>query len=179
MKKQFKISVDTGAIVAFVVSKKTKDSFQLPAGKYKITLTVPDCWKGKTENYDFLDLKKDSFIAVADSNRLDDSITEQNLHKKGCFISTGGDGDFKVTVNVSSVSSIPYNPAKKRLKEATEFFNKNPYNDETTQIFIDKFLYNVYDPEIAKILASKKSDDMKEMLDSMKNILKKLQGKAK
>jgi hypothetical protein len=185
MNKSFKVDVDTGEILAIVRPKKYKHSFPIKKGKYKITLTVEDCWRGRTTNYEYLDVKTDSYIAVGDSgaaflneNEIE-NLDVSNIHKKGCFLSTGGDGRFKVDISVELVSKITENPHKALLNNAKVFFKTKEYNDETEKEFVEKFLHNCYSYLINDILMFKQLEKSKKMLQRLRSMSKEFGKKKK
>ena len=178
MKKRFKVSVDTGSIYCLLSKNKGKKSIPLSKGKYKVSLLVKNCWNGRVENYGFLDVKEKSFLNFDDAGIIDlDNeifVKEEDLHKQGCLLSTGGDGTFMVEVTLKKVSKIGKDPYQLLLKEAKEFFKKNKYSEETSKIFVDKFFKNVYYRKINEIIEKKRSQQIRKMLKDLKKLSSKL-----
>jgi len=91
-----KIVVNTGECFVFISDKKEKDSISLPKGKYQITLKLKKSWNGPNFNKNFIELKKDSYLKISDICPID----SEKLYKKGCSLSTGGDGTFDLYIDI-------------------------------------------------------------------------------
>lgn len=183
MEKSFKISVDTGSIAALLVKDKTKKSIKLKKGKYKLALLVKNCWNGRVENYGFLDVSDNQYLSFGDSGILmindEDFIREEDLHKIGCTIGTGGDGSFNLYVKITPISRIGSDPYLKKLKLAKDFFKKRKYNEDSSKEFVKLFMSNCYYPSISDILDKERSKEMKKLLKSAEDFLKKIKTSKK
>ena len=144
----------------------------LKKGLYKIIISVKDGWYGPNSNVGYLDVKKDCFLIVDDEGVLEE-MNFPDLYKKGCSLSTGGDGTFEVEVELEEISESPVDPEKQRVKEAREFFKNNPYSEDSEKEYVKKFLGNSYNQELEEILEIEKSKDMKNLVDSLKKQLDK------
>lgn len=177
MKKRMKIGVDTGEIVDWLVNTPTEKSIPIKKGKYKIKLFVSNCWNGATTNYDFLDVKKDSFIALSDGFALNKSETKfaavNNSHKRGCVVSTVGDGSFFVNVEITKIKRITYDPYRVLLSEAKQFFKNNKFSDETVKEYSDKFLRNASSEQLNKVVRSQQQKETRKLLNQCNNLIRK------
>jgi hypothetical protein len=174
--KKFKILVDSGSIMALIKPPTKEDltHFPLKKGKYKITMIVKKSWNDYVvKNSNYLDVKKDSTVCVSDGFYINDNpILVKTLYKRGCSISTGGDGEFTVEILISSVANIGKDPYKENLKKAKQFFKTHDFNDKNSLKFRNLFLKNEYHPDIMRILEKKRSLELKELLNEAKKILK-------
>lgn len=174
MKKRFnKISVDAGSVAAYLTEKKPANHFlPISKGLYKIDLSVKNCWNGPNENYDFLEVEKDCYLKVSDIGHLDElGIKDEEIHKKGCLLGTGGDGDFAITVELTPIKSIPYNPYEKKLNEAKAFLAGKKYSDELSDEFYKKFCKGYNYTEFGDMLLLARLTSLQAIHDELKAIL--------
>lgn len=178
-KYKVKVPVDTGSIVVALFPKMPEETpfISVAKGKYQITLKIKDSWNGPNKQVQYLEAKRDAFLLVADAlykNEAKEIFYEpKNLYKKGCSISTGGDGEFEVEIILTPVKTIPEDPYKVLLKEANSFFKTRKYNEKTAQSFVKKFLQGSYCEEIEAILGKARSQHMEALLKNIDKLLKK------
>lgn len=173
--KNIKVSVDTGEIAVLVQQEET--SYPIKKGKYLIELTVKESWRGKTSNKSYLDVKKDSYLAIRDGFEFDDGnlLSFSNSHKKGCVVSTGGDGEFSVSIKLTPCSKIGPDLYKEFLKKAKFFLKGKKYSTKLKHDFVKKFLHNAYDEEVDSLLQDlkhKKTDRSLKEIEKFLKILK-------
>lgn len=175
MKKRIKINVDTGTIVAFLHPiALIKNSLPIAKGKYKISLKIADCWHGKTSVIGYLDSKKDQFVIIGDSGEqydVNQKVGVHNIHGKGIFLGTGGDGEFSATIEITKIKTIPINPYPQLLKEAKQFYKDHEYNDQNQEIFRKKFLSGAYDKKINEIAQKEYLKELNKMTDDARKVL--------
>lgn len=174
--KRLKIDVDTGSITALVSSKDPNPfQFKIPIkkGKYKIVMTVKNCWNGKVSNFNFLDVKKDSFLYFSDGfiDNNENEIKAETLFKKGCQLSTGGDGAFTLFYEIIAVKKIGQDPYLNLLKKAKVFFKKNKFSNENSTKFCDLFLSNCYYSQIVKIVENQRRKETQKILDEVEKFI--------
>jgi len=168
--------VDSGSITA-LVSLKDPSNFQfkvpIKKGKYKIEMIVKNCWNGKVSNFNYLDVKKDSFIYFDDGflDKNDKVVYADFLFKKGCQLSTGGDGVFTLFYKISPLKKIGQDPFKILLKKAKIFFKKNKYSRKNSEKFSNIFLTNCYYYTIANIVQNEYRKDIQKLLKEAENFI--------
>ena len=184
IKQKVKVDVDAGQIMALVTPLPSgKHSFSLPKGTYKIKLSVKDSWNGPNFSENYLVVKHDSFLSVDDGFYKDpdageDAYENKELYKKGCALSTGGDGSFTVLVEVSKTTRIGQDPFKKTLKEAKNFlktrksFKNISFSDKDREAFGEKFCSKVYYREVNDLLILEEMKRLKKMIDRWKKVEK-------
>ncbi len=176
MKFRKRVTVDSGQIVALVVDSPTKKSVPISKGKYEISLSVKTSWNdGLTTSVDFLDVKKDSYLAFADGFWIGDDESRfyksSNIHPRGCIIDTGGDGLFVVTVTLKKIRLIPFNPHKRRVQQAKAFLKRKGYSEENAKEYIEIFGY--FDDKVRDLLEEARHKNLQKTLDKIKKILDK------
>ena len=188
--KKISLNINTATIEAVVSNKMIPtqegyDSycFHVKKGKYMISLSIKeDAWKGKTlTSTNYLDIKKDSYINIDDGyyGYEDLQLDHKKFYKKGCFISTGSDGDFELEITLTPVKKLGKDPFKETLAKAKKFITKNKTKkaDDISEQFIDMFLMPCYYEEINHLIANKRSKEMQKLLDTTDKLLPKLNQK--
>lgn len=180
-----KVTVDAGRIVAIISEKYLIDSIFIQKGKYKIILKIEKSWNGKQKSINYLNVKKDSFLAISDgffespegitfsnfNDENDSEIKAESLYKRGCEINTGGDGVFILEIQLIPIKKLEKDPYVLKYKESKLFYKKNNFNDKNNQKFVKKFLINVYYSTISDIYQKEQSKHIKKLISEAKKVL--------
>lgn len=176
MTKKYLINVDSGAIAAILSKNKTEKCIQLKPGIYRVDISANKSWNGKVENYGYLKVSKEKpYLVVDDIGILnEEKIREENLHKRGTFLNTGGDGPFKVTILVKKVSRLGLDPYKKLLSKAKDFLKKTTYSEESSKQFVSLFMRSTYYEKIAHLLQKKRDEEIQKIINEHAELLSRI-----
>jgi hypothetical protein len=170
------VPVDGGGVALVFSYKKTKASVPIKKGKYLIELSCPKCSTiGGTKNSGYVEAKADGFLRVADLGILEEyGLRDEELHKKGILLSTGGDGSFTIHLKVTAVSRFKSDPYKKLLRDAGMFFNTRKCSGLNVDLFVERFLKNVCYSKVYDILRNEQFKRDKKIMSQLENIFAQL-----
>lgn len=170
------VSVDSGSIMVLLTSMPKEESFPIKKGKYKITLKVRNSWNGPQVSSNYLEVKGDMFVSIADGFYRDeengeDPVKNHEVYKKGCVLCTGGDGEFFLSIEIKKVSKIGKDPYKTLLNKAKTFLKGKKFSNELAETFVSKFMNGVYYEKVNELIMKERSKEMSRMLKEMKKLI--------